>query len=267
VKNSPATASHTKSPAVGRCSTSLLDRSSATHSQRNGTANNSRKNAVALGPTSLRRTSTGANPMHTAPASSAMNAARSIFAVSTSAVIRAAWITRKHPLESRLDALYMSGMRLYFMRHAHAVDGDDDAARPLSPRGREQSEAMAKFLLRAGIQFEAAFASPLVRAHQTAEIVLREMGIAASVKLKIATALENETPESDWNRWTHSLPEHDHVLLVGHAPTLPARVRAIVTISHPATFEMPKGAVACVDTQDRHSGRLKFFVTPRLLGL
>lgn len=158
-------------------------------------------------------------------------------------------------------------MRLYFMRHADALDGEDDAARPLSPRGREQSEMMAKFLARARINFTGGFASPLVRAHQTAETALRAMGVAASVKLQIADALTNDTPEAAWNRWLHGLPEHDHVLLVGHAPSLPERVRALLAISHSAAFDMPKGAIACIDTQDRNSGQLKFFVTPRLLGM
>jgi phosphohistidine phosphatase len=157
-------------------------------------------------------------------------------------------------------------MRLYFMRHAHALDGDDDAARPLSPRGRDQSKAMAGFLSQAGVRFEAAFTSPLVRAHQTAEIVLREMGDAGDVKLQITKALLNETSETQWNRWLRALHEQEHVLLVGHAPVLAARVRALVTIAHPTTFEMPKGGVACVETDDRHSGRLKYFVTPKSLG-
>jgi|SRR5829696_7554434 len=153
------------------------------------------------------------------------------------------------------------------MRHAHALDGDDDAARPLSPRGREQSEAIAGFLADAGVKLQGAFSSPLVRAHQTAEIVLRKMGVAGDVKLQIAKALLNETSETQWNRWLHALPEQDHVLLVGHAPVLAARVRALVTIAHPEAFEMPKGAIACVDTGDRHSGRLKYYVTPKSLGL
>jgi phosphohistidine phosphatase len=153
------------------------------------------------------------------------------------------------------------------MRHADAVDGEDDAARPLSSRGREQSESIAEFLSNAGVKFDAAFTSPLVRAHQTAEILLRAMGIAGNVKLQIANALLNETSEAQWNRWLKSLPERDHVLLVGHAPTLAARVRGLLTVAHAATFEMPKGSVACVDSGDRHSGRLKYFVTPKSLGL
>src|SRR5688572_8672701 len=83
-KNSPATASNRKSCAArGRRSAAFPVRSNHNHTQRNGSANSNRKNAVALGPTSLNRTSTGAKPMHTAPASSAPNAARSVFPVST----------------------------------------------------------------------------------------------------------------------------------------------------------------------------------------
>jgi len=180
------------------------------------------------------------------------------------------------PVLRRMDTAHLNhlaarstgfGMRLYFMRHADALDGEDDAARPLSPRGRDQSEAMAKFLSRARVEFQAAYASPLVRAHQTAEIILRAMGFAGAVKLQIAQALTNETTEPEWNRWTGSLAEHDDVLLVGHAPSLAEHVRALLAVAHSTTFEMPKGAIACVDTQDRHSGRLKFFVTPKLLGL
>ena len=158
-------------------------------------------------------------------------------------------------------------MKLYFLRHAEALDGDDDAARPLSPDGREQSKAIAKFLSGAGVKFGAACTSPLVRAHQTAEIVLRTMGLMGDLKLKIADALLNETPESQWNRWLKALPEEKHVLLVGHAPSIAERVRALLSVAHSDALNLPKGAVACVETDDRHSGRLKYFITPKSLGL
>ena len=158
-------------------------------------------------------------------------------------------------------------MKLYFLRHAEALDGEDDAARPLSPDGREQSKAIAKFLSDAGVKFGAAFTSPLVRAHQTAEIVLRTMGLMGDLKLKIADALLNETSESQWNRWLKSLPEEKHVLLVGHAPSIAERVRALLSVAHGDALNLPKGAVACVESDDRHSGRLKYFLTPKSLGL
>jgi phosphohistidine phosphatase len=158
-------------------------------------------------------------------------------------------------------------MKFYFLRHAEAVDGEDDAARPLSPHGREQGVAMAKFLSNASVKFSAAYTSPLVRAHQTAEIVLRTMGIAGDVKLQTAKELLNETTVAQWNRWLKSLPESKHVLLVGHAPSLSDRVRAVLRVVDANALDLPKGALACVGTEERTSGTLKYLITPKSLGL
>ena len=158
-------------------------------------------------------------------------------------------------------------MKIYFLRHADAVDGDDDAMRPLSPLGRKQSEAIAAFLAKADVNFGAAFTSPLVRAHQTAEIVLRSMGKMGDVKLRTAEALLNETSDAEWNRWLESILDTKHVLLVGHAPTLAERVCALLTIENSSALRLAKGAVACVESEDRQCGQLKYLVTPKSLGL
>ena len=47
-------------------------------------------------------------------------------------------------------------MRLYFLRHAAALDGMDDALRPLSATGRQQARTLARFLRRSGITFDLA---------------------------------------------------------------------------------------------------------------
>lgn len=157
-------------------------------------------------------------------------------------------------------------MKFYFLRHADALDGEDDAARPLSPLGREQSAAIAKFLTRAGVNFGAAYTSPLVRAHQTAEIVLRTMGIAGEVKLQTAEALRNEASEAEWYRWLQTLGEHRHSLFVGHAPSLAEHVRALLSVDDANALNLAKGAIACIKTDDFHCGRLKFLITPKALG-
>jgi phosphohistidine phosphatase len=63
-------------------------------------------------------------------------------------------------------------MHLYLIRHAHAVDGDQDAARPLSPKGRKQVRALGR-LLRETDTFEASeiWHSPLRRAAETAALL------------------------------------------------------------------------------------------------
>jgi len=54
-------------------------------------------------------------------------------------------------------------MKLYFLRHADALDGDDDAVRPLSPHGKNQARGLARFLQRAEIEFDASYSSGRVK--------------------------------------------------------------------------------------------------------
>jgi phosphohistidine phosphatase len=158
-------------------------------------------------------------------------------------------------------------MKLYFLRHADALPGADDAVRPLSPLGRKQSRKMGRFLRKAGIEFETAFSSPLVRAHQTAGLVLKTLDSLPPRKLQITDALLNETSQAQFDQWLNGLPRADRVLLVGHAPTMDERVCQLLGVSRADLLKLPKGALACLETDDCRVASLKFFVTPKLLGL
>jgi phosphohistidine phosphatase len=157
-------------------------------------------------------------------------------------------------------------MRLYFLRHADALEGLDDAARALSPKGRQQCRELARFLEDAGIQFDAAYSSPLVRARQTAEIILGICGGLTPDELRVTDNLLNETSPKQFEGWLRTLPELDHILLVGHAPSLPQRVRALLSIGDAEALKLPKGGLACLETKDGRSATLKFFVSPKVLG-
>jgi phosphohistidine phosphatase len=158
-------------------------------------------------------------------------------------------------------------MRLYFLRHADALEGANDASRPLSPKGKKQSRAVGRFLKQAQTRFDAAYTSPLLRARQTAEIVLDTSACAASAKLVVADALLNETSAFEFTRWLKSLPEANHILLVGHAPTLAERLSKLLRLPDAESVRLPKGGLACVETEDRREVALKFFVSPKLLGV
>jgi phosphohistidine phosphatase len=157
-------------------------------------------------------------------------------------------------------------MRLYFMRHAEALDGADDAARPLSPRGWKQAKEIARFLKAAGIHFDAAYSSPLVRARETAEAVLAVCGALEADELKLDEVLGLETSVRQFNGWLRCLPEARHILLVGHAPSLAEHVRALLHMGDPEALRLSKGAVACLETEDGRSAVLRFLITPKLLG-
>jgi phosphohistidine phosphatase len=154
-------------------------------------------------------------------------------------------------------------MKLYFLRHADALDGADDAARPLSPAGKADARRIGRFLKHAGIQFDAAYTSPLVRARQTAEIVLATACPVSPVRLKLANALLNES--DDFQAWLGHLPAARHVLLVGHAPSLAEQICRLLGVADPDRFRLPKAGLACVETENRGPVRLKFFIAPKVL--
>jgi len=155
-------------------------------------------------------------------------------------------------------------MKLYFLRHADALEGADDATRPLSPHGRKEALEVGRFLKQAGIAFDSAYSSPLVRAKQTGEIVLSACG---STNLRVADALLNETAQAKFEQWLESIPAAKHVCLVGHAPSLADRVRQLLGIAAADAFKLRKGGLACLETEDRRGAALKFFITPKLLGV
>ena len=150
------------------------------------------------------------------------------------------------------------------MRHADALEGADDEARPLSPHGKKEALEVGRFLKRAGIEFDAAYSSPLVRAKETAEIVL---DVCGSTKLDLTAALLNETSEAIFEEWLKEIPDAKHVCLVGHAPSLAQWVRQLLGITATDALKLPKGALACLETDNRRTAALKFLVTPKLLGV
>ena len=157
-------------------------------------------------------------------------------------------------------------MKLYFLRHAAALDGTDDAKRPLSPHGRRQARKLARFLKRSGVAFDAAFSSPLVRARQTGEIVVDITNESNPVKLELVEALLNSTSEEDFERWIDGLTNHKHILMVGHEPAMSARLRKLLGMNQAGTLELAKGALACVKKEGRHA-TLKLLIAPKALGL
>lgn len=156
-------------------------------------------------------------------------------------------------------------MRLYFLRHADALDGDDDAMRPLSPKGKDQCRRLGQWLQRAEIDWNAAFSSPLLRAQQTATLVLQAADSRLAGQFKEASALLNETSGTAFSRWLRGLLQYESVLLVGHAPTLAERVRELLSVKSEGALSLPKAGLACVETDDGRDGALKLYLTPKVL--
>ncbi len=154
-------------------------------------------------------------------------------------------------------------MTIYLVRHAHAEDGDDDARRPLSAKGRRQIRAMARFLRRGGrLKTREFWHSPLVRARDTAAGLVDELGWDA--RLAEVSGIE---PFADPSAMAAKLKTlRRSVAVVGHEPHLSALATLLILgrAAHPVLV-LKKGAIAALERKD---GRwaLRWQVSPKEIG-
>lgn len=139
-------------------------------------------------------------------------------------------------------------MHLYLIRHAHALDGDDDASRPLSPKGAKQVRALAR-LLRECDAFEAEeiWHSPLRRAEETAVLLAKRLKTPARL-----ASVGGLRPADAANSILKRLNDLRHpVAVVGHEPHLSALASLLVAgKAVPPRFVLKKCAALRLDRVD-----------------
>lgn len=137
-------------------------------------------------------------------------------------------------------------MHIYLVRHAHADDGADDAARPLSKKGHAQIRAMSRLLRGpAAIEAKEIWHSPLVRSRETAARLARRLRLPA--KLCLVNIIRPDDDPEVIARRIDGLRQS--VMLVGHEPQLSALATLLVTgrAGGPPRFLFKKCAMLCLD--------------------
>lgn len=153
-------------------------------------------------------------------------------------------------------------MHLYLIRHAHALDGDNDAARPLSPKGRKQVRALGR-LLREAEAFEAVeiWHSSLRRAGETAA------ALAARLKTKARLVeMGGLRPGDAGDSILRKLNElRRPVAVVGHEPHLSALASLLVVgKAAPSRFVLKKCAALRLDKVDG-VWAVRWHISPELI--
>jgi phosphohistidine phosphatase len=114
-------------------------------------------------------------------------------------------------------------MELYLIRHGIAEDkglGIKDEERSLTKEGRQKTEKVAEKLVKLGLSFDLILTSPLVRARQTADILIAEK---LSSKLEESSYLAHDGQISSWLKdWLEprNYSQKTQLALVGHEPDL-----------------------------------------------
>jgi phosphohistidine phosphatase len=155
---------------------------------------------------------------------------------------------------------------LHLLRHAHAGDParwhEDDAARPLSEKGRRQAELLARLLTKVAEPPDLFITSPKVRAAETAEIVAKALKVAVVVDGRLVGPLD---PGVVTDILLAAGPA-ERRCIVGHDPDFSELLGELLGV---AAIPMRKGAFARVDLPgpDVQGGRgiLRYLIPPELL--
>ena len=110
-------------------------------------------------------------------------------------------------------------MQVFLIRHAHATDETlalGDPVRPLTTQGRNQARQLGEKLRWYDCGITHVWSSPLVRAVQTAELIVA--GLGHDVTVDIAPALAPDGSQRDLVAALGALPSDASVMLVGHEP-------------------------------------------------
>jgi phosphohistidine phosphatase len=162
-----------------------------------------------------------------------------------------------------MEARY--GVQLYLLRHADAGDPEAwtgaDEERPLSDKGRRQSERLAAFL--AGLRFrpDLIATSPKLRARETADIVAAALGLPVVSDDLLAGSVDYR--EVDAILEAHGRPAK--AVLVGHDPDFSELLSGLVGAGD---IGMKKGALARVDIVREiqpGGGALRWLIPPDAL--
>jgi phosphohistidine phosphatase len=154
-------------------------------------------------------------------------------------------------------------MHLYLLRHAHALAGADDAARPLSKRGRKQIRTLGRWLRanRALDEVAECWHSPLVRSRDTAALLVRRLHRPVRTVVTAGLTPADEPAPLLRRLRTRQRP----LLIVGHEPHLSALASLLVAGEpEPPVFTLRKCALLALI---REQGRwlVRWQIGPELL--
>lgn len=159
-------------------------------------------------------------------------------------------------------------MDVYLIRHADAVQpehagGMDDFDRPLTELGRSQSQHLAQSLPARGAKIERLFVSPLIRAKQTAEVLIAAWGLTGDQVVEC----DELAPEGRLSKLARQINKHPAAVvgLVGHRPDLNEFAGWLIG-SKKAQVAMEKGGVALIRVDgeeiDKGTGELVWLMGP-----
>jgi phosphohistidine phosphatase len=165
-----------------------------------------------------------------------------------------------------------TSLELYLVRHAVAAergpDYPDDEQRPLTPEGVTRWRRSVAGLRELGVTLDLVLASPLVRAHETADLLAA--GLKPKPRLLACEALAPGRKPADVlaviAKYAAAPRGASRIALVGHEPDLGELAARLLGAK--GVVEFKKGAVCRIDldrAMPAGPGALRWLLPPRAL--
>lgn len=169
-------------------------------------------------------------------------------------------------------------LTLSLLRHAKSSwdsPGAKDFDRPLAKRGEAAAPRMGAFMAKSGIAPDLILCSPAVRARQTLDLVLPELGGTPTVEYEEAFYLA--APSVLLGRMRKIGPKVHHVLIVGHDPGMQGLAMDLAGTGDADALaslvrKFPTAGLAVIRFKAREwtkigsgKGHLEVFMTPKAL--
>jgi len=154
-------------------------------------------------------------------------------------------------------------MRLYLVQHGEATDKSENPDRPLTEAGRSNVKAVANLLRNSGLKVPKIEHSGKTRARETAELLAEAVGNGTEVHER-----KDISPNDPVDIVASFLKRADaDLMLVGHLPFMGKLASLLVTgdpYAEVVTFQ--KGAVACLESDEKGAWHIVWMVVPQLAG-
>ena len=154
---------------------------------------------------------------------------------------------------------------LVLLRHGIAedpVEGKADEDRSLTPEGHARMKQIARGLERAFPKAQAIYASPLLRAVQTALWISK--GYRSRVKVQTSDALIPGADPKELLELVSGIAGR-RIILVGHEPNLTDNMMELVGLTAARQFDLKKGGCYGIRLYADGSALLEWLLSPRIL--
>jgi phosphohistidine phosphatase len=162
-------------------------------------------------------------------------------------------------------------MHIYLLRHGIAASPGaenhfNDAKRALTPEGVTKMREVSSGLKKLGVTFDLVVSSPLVRAKETAEIVVESLNIKEPTR-----EWKHLEPDGSIEGLMRQLQKHQEktsVLLVGHQPFLGFLACYLIFGSEKVSLAFKKGGICCIRVDEfppKAGGELVWMLPPKIL--